>query len=119
MDGTQLWSNITIIAGALLFASAALGVIRFPDVYTRMSAVSTAGGAGIILIITGSLLTQLTLTNVIQAIVIIVLQLVTSAIGSISIARAAYLIRTEPNPCFFNEMEENGSSSFVALDKGE
>lgn len=39
-----LIGNITIVIGALIFATAALGVLRFPDAYMRVSAVGTAGG---------------------------------------------------------------------------
>ena len=44
-----------LLAGSLLSAVAALGVLRFPDVYTRLHAASKAGplGAGLILLAVG------------------------------------------------------------------
>lgn len=41
-----------LLAGSLLAAIAALGILRFPDVYTRLHAASKAGplGAGLILL---------------------------------------------------------------------
>src|SRR5690606_8353132 len=43
---------ILVLIGALFSALAALGVLRFPDIYTRMHAASKAGplGAGLILL---------------------------------------------------------------------
>lgn len=46
---------VVMLAGALLSALAALGILRFPDVYTRLHAASKAGplGAGLILLAVG------------------------------------------------------------------
>lgn len=43
---------VLLLAGSLLSAIAALGIVRFPDVYTRLHAASKAGplGAGLILL---------------------------------------------------------------------
>lgn len=96
--------NVLIIAGALIFTTAALGILRFPDAYTRISAVGTAGGIGIILVVTGALLHQPTVPDTIKIFLIIVLQLATSAIGSIAIARSAYLVRTPLRRSSFNDL---------------
>lgn len=58
---------------------------------TRISAVGTAGGIGIILVIAGTVFLAPGLSNAVKAIIIVALQLGTSAIGSIAIARSAYL----------------------------
>ncbi len=46
---------ILLLVGSLLSAVAALGILRFPDVYTRLHAASKAGplGAGLILLAVG------------------------------------------------------------------
>jgi multicomponent Na+:H+ antiporter subunit G len=48
-------ATILVLIGAALSAVAALGVLRFPDVYTRLHAASKAGplGAGLILLEVG------------------------------------------------------------------
>lgn len=102
--------DILIIAGALVFVTAALGILRFPDAYTRISAVSTAGGIGIILVVTGALLHQPSIPNAIKVILIIALQLATSAIGSIAIARSAYLTRTPLRRQNYNELTDTSST---------
>lgn len=50
--------NVFVVLGALVFATAALGVIRFPDAFTRVSAVGTAGGLGIALVVGGAFLVR-------------------------------------------------------------
>lgn len=46
MTIADIIGNVLLILGALLFASGALGIIKFPDPYTRISAVGTAGVLG-------------------------------------------------------------------------
>lgn len=104
MTALTITGDIFIIAGALVFATAALGILRFPDAYTRISAVSTAGGVGIILIVTGSLLHQPSIPDTVKVILIIALQLATSAVGSMAIARSAYLTRTPLRRQRYNEL---------------
>lgn len=87
-------ADILVVVGSLVFATAALGVLRFPDAYTRVSAVGTASGIGIILVVVGALLHQPSIPNGVKVVLIIGLQLATSAVGSMALARAAYLART-------------------------
>ena len=96
--------NVTIVVGALVFATAALGVVRFPDSYTRISAVGTAGGIGIVLIVGGAFLLQPSAQDLVKVIIIVALQLATSAVGSIAIARSAYLSHTTPQRLHFDEI---------------
>lgn len=108
--------NTSMILGALVFATAALGVVRFPDAYTRTSAVGTAAGVGIVLVVLGAFLLQPTIPDLVKVIIIITLQLTTSAIGSMTIARSAYLTRTPLLRCAFDELaeEENPAEGRVA-----
>lgn len=89
-----VFGQVLIVAGSLVFLTAALGVVRFPDTYTRVSAVGTAGGIGIVFVVVGALLLQPSMGNGLKVVAIIFLQLATSAIGSMAIARAAYLTRS-------------------------
>jgi multicomponent Na+:H+ antiporter subunit G len=96
--------GVVIVLGALVFASAALGLVRFPDVYTRASAVGTAGGIGIVLVVIGALLIDPSLPALAKVVVIIALQLTTSAIGTIALVRSAYLTRTAMQRGRFDEL---------------
>lgn len=97
--------NIAVVLGALVFATAALGVARFPDAYTRISAVGTAGGLGTALVLGGALLVAPTVPDLVKVVLAIVLQLITSAVGSITIARAAYLVRTPLWRTSYNDLD--------------
>ena len=77
------------IVGASIFLAAALGLRRFRDPYSRISAVATAAGVGVAFVTIGVVLTHPTLDNVIKVVIAVALQLVTSALGAIIIARAA------------------------------
>lgn len=105
-----LTGNILFILGALVFATAALGVFRFPDAYTRISAIGTAGGVGIVLVVTGAFFHDPGVGNLIMLLIIIVLQLCSSAVGSIAIARSAYITGTTVEWCHYDELADDESA---------
>lgn len=106
-EAITVFGDILIVGGALVFATAALGLLRFPDVYTRISAVGTAAGIGVVLVVVGALMHQPTISDVVKVIVIIILQLLTSAVGSIAIARSAYLMDTYIDEFVFDDLAEH------------
>ncbi len=85
-----------LILGAFIIASAAIGLITLPDLYTRTSAIGTAAGLGVALIIVGVVVLDFSTLNLIKGIIAIVAQLLTSAIGSFALARAGYLTGSRP-----------------------
>ncbi|MCT1615058.1 cation:proton antiporter [Kocuria indica] len=103
--------NVLIVAGALVFATAALGVARFRDAYMRVSAVGTAGGLGIVFVVTGALLLQPSVSNVVKVVLIITIHLITSAVGTMAIARAAYLTGTPLERYAFDELAADSPTS--------
>ncbi|HSP76653.1 MAG TPA: monovalent cation/H(+) antiporter subunit G [Cryobacterium sp.] len=107
MTVLDITGNVSIVVGALIFATAALGIVRFPDAYTRISAVGTAGGLGIVFVVVGALVLVLqpSLTDTAKVALIVILQFSTSAVGSIAIARSAYLTRTKLHRPVFDALE--------------
>lgn len=87
----EIVGQVFVLAGALVFATAGLGVLKLPDAYTRVSAVSTAAGFGLGQILIGVLLITPGLESAVKVAVAVVLQLLTSAIGGMAIARSGYL----------------------------
>lgn len=87
----ELVANALVVLGAAVFLVAAVGLITLFDPYTRTSAVATAAGLGVSLVVTGVVLLDPTLSTTVKAVVAIVLQLATSAIGGMAIARSAVL----------------------------
>ncbi|MCL3859547.1 monovalent cation/H(+) antiporter subunit G [Actinotalea sp. K2] len=82
-----------VLAGALVFAVGALGLVRLPDVYSRLSAVTMAGGLGIALMLIGVLLHFPSPLNTVKVALALLIQLATAAVGGNAMARAAYLTR--------------------------
>ncbi|RUQ96891.1 monovalent cation/H(+) antiporter subunit G [Labedella endophytica] len=105
MNALAVIGTVLAIVGALIFATAALGVVRFPDAYSRISAVGTAGGLGVVFVVVGALLTQPTVADTVKVALIIVLQLATSAVGSIALARSAYLTGTRMHEPRYDELD--------------
>lgn len=85
-----------LIFGAAIMASAAIGLLKLPDVYTRTSAVGTAAGLGVALMIVGVVVLDFSALNLIKGIIAILAQLITSAIGSFVLARASYQTGEKP-----------------------
>ena len=85
-----------LIIGAFIIFGAAIGLIRLPDVYTRTSAVGTAAGLGVALMIVGVVVIDFSTLNLIKGVIAIIAQLLTSAIGSFVLARASYMTGSKP-----------------------
>ncbi len=105
MSFLEVVGQVVIVLGGLLFLSAALGVIKFPDPYTRTSAVGTAGGIGIVLVVLGCLLVAPSVSDTVKVIAIVILQLATSAVGSMAIARSAFITHTPMYGPAFSDLE--------------
>ncbi|WP_067605777.1 monovalent cation/H(+) antiporter subunit G [Enteractinococcus helveticum] len=99
--------NVMAVVGVLVISLAAVGLFRFTDTYQRISAVGTAAGVGITLIVAGVFLIEPTWGNLIKVIIIIFLQLATSSIGTMAIARAAYLTGTKMTPGYFDHLADD------------
>ena len=91
-----IFGSALLILGAAVITSAAVGLVKLPDLYTRTSAVGTAAGLGVALIIAGVVVLDFSVLNLIKGIVAIVAQLLTSSIGSFALARAGYLTGSRP-----------------------
>jgi multicomponent Na+:H+ antiporter subunit G len=85
-----------LILGAAIIASAAIGLLKLPDVYTRTSAIGTAAGLGVSLMIVAVVVLDFSTLNLIKGIFAIIAQLLTSAVGSFVLARASYLSGNKP-----------------------
>src|SRR5690606_12894410 len=95
LAAVPLWMSVVgqvlIVAGSLVFASATVGLVRLPDAYTRSSSNGTAAGIGVGLILTGAFFFVPGLATAVKLVVAVLLQLITSPVGGMAIARSAYL----------------------------
>lgn len=86
-----VFGQVLTVAGALVLLLAAVGLLRFGDVYMRASAVATATGIGITLVLIGTFLISPGVADGVKIVLAIALQLATSAVGGILLARSAVL----------------------------
>lgn len=91
MSVVSVLGQALMVLGALVFVGAAVGLWRLRDVYARGSAVATAAGLGVAMVTVGAVLLDPDVSTVIKVALAVVLQLVTSALGAIVIARSAVL----------------------------
>ena len=73
--------------GTLFFVAGTLGLLRFPDIYTRLHALTKADNLGLGLLIAGLALQAETFASVLKLILIWLLVLVSSATISFLVAR--------------------------------
>jgi multicomponent Na+:H+ antiporter subunit G len=88
---------VLLLAGSLLSAIAALGIVRFPDVYTRLHAASKAGplGAGLILLAVGFMAADWAIA--IRCVLGFLFLILTSPVSAHLLARSALRAGTSPD----------------------
>lgn len=88
--------SVSVLAGSVVFLGGAIGLLRFPDLYVRSSAIGAAAGLGLVFVIVGAFLLHPTWDAAPKVAVAAVLQFASSAIGAMSIARAGFLSGAAP-----------------------
>jgi len=87
---TEIISGILLLVGSLFIFLAGIGLVKMPDLYTRMSATTKASTLGVGLILIGTAVYFGSVGVASRAIIIIVFLLLTAPIAAHMIARAAY-----------------------------
>ncbi|GAA1093174.1 monovalent cation/H(+) antiporter subunit G [Nocardiopsis metallicus] len=96
-DVMESVGDTVMFVGALVFLVSAIGMLRLPDVYSRLSALTIAGSLSTGLVIIGLFLHQPSLGNALKLGLALLIQLVTTAVGGSAMARAGYLIGAPRN----------------------
>jgi multicomponent Na+:H+ antiporter subunit G len=86
--------SLILIIGTFFMISSTIGILRFPDLYTRLHAASKSGTLGVASILIGAFLFFLFKENSVSGKLLlgIVFVLVTTPVSSHMLARAAYQI---------------------------
>lgn len=95
----DIFSMLFLLAGALFFLAGTVGLLRFPDVYTRLHALTKADNVGLGLMVTGLALQAESLSVVGKLVLIWVLVLLAGASVAYLIARGALLRGELPWKC--------------------
>jgi multicomponent Na+:H+ antiporter subunit G len=81
---------ILVLVGAGFGLLAAVGVVRMPDLYTRMQSATKAGTLGVACVVLGAAVHFRTASAAVEAALVILFLFATAPIASHLIARAAY-----------------------------
>lgn len=109
VQGLYYLAGVLLIAGALFSLLAVVGVLRLPDLYTRMHAASKAGAVGSGLVLLAIALVSFDSGVILRACAGIVFFMLTAPISAHLLSRAAYIAGYKPGPeTILNEMEEQG-----------
>jgi multicomponent Na+:H+ antiporter subunit G len=93
----QIIAAFGIVAGAGFCLLASVGLVRFPDLYTRIHAASKAGVVGAGLILLALAVVSLDVSIVLRSIVAILFLLITTPISAHLLSRSAYLTGLRPD----------------------
>lgn len=107
MSIAMIIANIMLVAGVIIFALAVVGLFKFTDVYQRISAVGTAAALGMSLLVIGAFILVPSWLNFVLMLVILGLQIATSSIGTMAIARSAYLTGSKMQPGYFDQLADD------------
>jgi len=89
MSLTNILTILLLTAGAVFFLAGTIGLLRFPDVYTRLHALTKADNLGLGLLLTGLALQAETWTVMAKLLLIWLLILLASSSVAHLVARAA------------------------------
>ena len=111
----QVLGYLLAASGILLFVVASIGLVRFPDAYSRMSAVTKAATLGVVLVLLGVLVIDPTWHAAVAVLLAVALQLVTSPVGAFALARSAYHTGSPLAPSSqYDELARDGTANGIA-----
>ena len=83
----DLLSVLAIVGGAFFYLAGTVGLLRFPDAYTRLHALTKADDLGLALVVLGLLLQAHSVLGGLKLVLVWLLVLLSSAVVSQLIAR--------------------------------
>jgi multicomponent Na+:H+ antiporter subunit G len=92
----DLFSIVAVVAGAFFFLAGSVGLLRFPDAYTRLHALTKADNLGLALVVIGLLPQMDSVLAALKLVLVWLLVLLSSAAVSQLIARAARRREKQP-----------------------
>jgi len=124
----DLLAGVAVVGGALLIALGSIGLLRFPDVFTRMHAATKAATVGVIGTTLAASLESSALGGTLILLVVVALLFLSGPLGMSLLARAAYHDPETPRAPTTQELEvalpipeststqrKGGTSWFLAL----
>lgn len=86
----DLVAALLVLVGAVFCLSAAVGLVRFPDVITRLHAATKPQVLGLVLVLLAVIVAERSWTVTGVCLVVILLQIMTNPVAAHMVARTAY-----------------------------
>ena len=86
----EVVSAVLLLAGVLLAVVAGIGLVRFPDVFSRMHAATKPSTLGMLLVVLGAVLVMDDTSNSAKLLLVAAFQFLTAPVAAHMIGRAAY-----------------------------
>jgi multicomponent Na+:H+ antiporter subunit G len=83
-------SSVLLLGGVTLAVLAGLGLVRFPDVFSRMHAATKPATLGLLMVTVGAALQQDDRSDVTKLLLVAAFQFLTAPVAAHMIGRAAY-----------------------------
>lgn len=103
-------SSILIIIGLIMMVVGSLGMVSFPDIYSRLQASGVSDNTGIAIILVGLIIKEGLSWGSVGLLLILIFLLLTNPIATHSIAKSAFVMRKRP----YRKGEEGGSTEHGA-----
>ncbi|MDQ4145552.1 MAG: monovalent cation/H(+) antiporter subunit G [Actinomycetota bacterium] len=94
-------ASALVLSGVAFVLVAAIGLLRFPDLFARMHAATKAATLGLLLVLAGAALRLTHVGDVAQLVLVAVLMFLTAPVGAHMIARAASRTGEQISPSTF------------------
>lgn len=95
---TDIFAGLLFVIGGGFCLVAGIGIVRFPDVYTRMHASTKAGTFGLALIAGGTALAATSPGEAVEAVAVFLFLIATAPVGAHLVGRAAFRARAPEAP---------------------
>lgn len=86
----EVLASALLLGGVLLAVVAGVGLVRFPDVFSRMHAATKPATLGMLLVVIGAVILMDDASNVAKLLLVAAFQFLTSPVAAHMIGRAAY-----------------------------
>jgi multicomponent Na+:H+ antiporter subunit G len=106
----RIFSSVFLITGTVFAGAMAIGMIRFPDAYTRLHAGTKGLTVGAGMLVLGAAMRAPSTSMALRMIVVAVLFMLTNPIASQAIARGAYRIEKARRHLVVDEYAEVASA---------
>ena len=107
---TTVLSGALLLAGTALALAAAVGLVRLPDLFSRMHAATKPATLGLLLVTVGAALSVPRAGDAVKLLLVAALQLLTAPVAAHMVGRAAYRARTpQAEGLVVDELRDEGA----------